>query len=142
MKGRPSCRALGGLLIAFPSLLAVGCEGNSTPLAPVHGRVLRGGKPVPGATLVFTPDSSRGTAGPMARAETAPDGTFVLRTANAYGAAPGWYRVTVMVLEDGGAAAGPPRSLLPDRYRDPELSGLSCQVRAGVENRIEFNVDD
>jgi hypothetical protein len=34
-----------------------------------------------------------------------------------------------------------PHSLLPDKYRDPELSGLIGEVKAGQENLIDFHLE-
>jgi hypothetical protein len=33
------------------------------------------------------------------------------------------------------------RSLLPTKYRDPELSGLVCEIRAGQVNTINFDLE-
>jgi hypothetical protein len=81
----------------------------------------------------------------MAQAETRSDGTYVLETDGAPGATPGCYRITVMALE--APATGPdgqptiPRSLVPEKYRDPELSGLSCEVEAGRDNKVDINLE-
>jgi len=34
-----------------------------------------------------------------------------------------------------------PRALVSERYRDPELSGLTCEVRAGQDNRLDWDLD-
>jgi hypothetical protein len=34
-----------------------------------------------------------------------------------------------------------PQSLLPDRYRDPDLSGLVCEVQADRSNVFDFNLE-
>jgi len=131
-----------GMLLA----LASGCEPGSEPLALVRGKVSYKGIPLSTGTIVFTPDALRGTTGPMARSEIQPDGTYILQTQGLPGATVGWHRVTVMALESR-PVIGPdgdlitPRSLLPEKYRDPELSGLSCQIRGGQENRIDFKLD-
>ena len=128
-----------GMLLA----LAAGCEPGADHLAPVCGKLSYQGKPLRTGTIVFTPDALRGTRGSMARADIQPDGTYSLRSNGMPGAAVGWHRVTVMATESvpvtvasGGVEADVmmPRSLLPERYRDPELSGLSRQVRPGQEN--------
>jgi len=135
-------RTLVGLLV----VLAAGCENGTQPLAAVHGRISYKGTPLNTGTIVFTPDALRGTIGPMARSEIRPDGTYVLQTKELSGAIAGWHRVTVMAVESA-PLVGPdedrilPRSLLPDKYRDPELSGLSCQIRSGQENCIDFDLD-
>jgi hypothetical protein len=35
----------------------------------------------------------------------------------------------------------PPAPLLPERYRDPELSMLRCEVKANQTNTIDLNLD-
>ncbi len=126
-------------------LTALGCGPDQPALAPVRGKVYYRGTPLAAGTIVFIPDERRGTEGPLARGDIQPDGSYTLRTDNAPGAVPGWHRVTILAVQvPPGAAGGPPaapRSLLPPRYRDPELSGLSCQVRPGQENTHDFNLD-
>jgi hypothetical protein len=82
----------------------------------------------------------------MARSEIQPDGTYMLETKGARGATVGWHRVTVMALDarsgnDPGGERMVPRSLLPEKYRDPELSGLSCRIQGGQENCFDFDLD-
>jgi hypothetical protein len=127
-------------------VLASGCEPGAQRLAGVRGKVSFKGIPLNTGTIVFTPDPLRGTSGSIARSEIGRDGGYVLQTKGMPGAAVGWHRVTVMAM-DRGFAGGPdgdrvtPRSLLPEKYSDPQLSGLSCQVRGGQENPIDFDLD-
>jgi hypothetical protein len=130
-----------GMLLVLPS----GCEPGRQPLALVRGRVTYKGTPLSTGTIVFTPDALRGTIGPMARSEIGADGTYVLRTDGLPGATVGWHRVTVMAMdlrpgtspdEDGII----PRSLLPEKYCDPELSGLSGYIRGDQNNHIDFDL--
>ena len=126
--------------------LVSGCESGMEGLAPVRGKVSYNGVPLSTVTIEFTPDALRGTTGFMARSEIRADGTYVLQTNSLPGATVGWHRVTVMAME-ARPANGPdqdvtmPRSLLPEKYRDPELSGLSCQVRGSQENCIDIDLD-
>jgi hypothetical protein len=126
-------------------MTAAGC-GPPKPIGvPVHGKVTYKGSPVPRGTIVFTPDASRGHQGSLARGDIGPDGSYSLRTDAGYGALPGWYKVTVMAVEMSPKPAGElyavPRSLLPVKYRDPELAGLEREIKAGSENCIDFNLD-
>jgi hypothetical protein len=62
------------------------------------------------------------------------------------GAPAGWYRITVVATADAAVAGRGesftiPRSLLPDRYRDPELSGLVREVKAARPNSIDIDLD-
>jgi hypothetical protein len=126
--------------------LAAGCGRGRPALNPVHGKVYYQGKALGSGTIVFTPDASRGGNGALARSEVQADGSYSLRTDQAYGAAPGWYRVTVMAVKAPGKPApgqryAVPQSLLPERYRDPELADLVREVKDGRENDIDFHLD-
>lgn len=135
--------------VAWATLLGLflaGCSHSDSPeLAPVRGTVTYKGKPLAGGTIVFAPDPTRNTPGPLAHAEIQTDGTYQLKSGEAAGAAPGWHRVTVVALlvppPVKGQTVGVPRSLIPEKYRDPELSGLSCEVTAGKDNTINFNLE-
>ncbi len=130
------------LLLALFLALAAGC-GRTGPLAEVQGKVLYGGSPVAGASVVFAPDPTRGGTGPLAIGETGPDGSFALTTEGHSGVSPGWYRVTVMAIAPStDTHAEPPRCLLPDRYRDPEASGLSCEIKPGLKNDVTLRLDE
>jgi hypothetical protein len=127
-------------------LLAAGCDSGTESFARVRGRVAYRSFPLHTGTIVFTPDESRGTTGALIHADIRQDGTYEMGTAEAQGAPPGWYRITIMAIDAspaGNVASGYgiPRSLLPDKYRDPDLSGLSCQIKAGQENVIEFKLE-
>jgi len=87
-----------------------------------------------------------GGSGPLAQAEIQTDGTYSLRTDGFPGAVHGWHRVTVAAVEPSDMAertAGyvTPRSLLPLKYRDPELSGLTCEVKPSVANTVDFHLE-
>ncbi len=126
------------LLIA---LLAVGCQGGSAALAPVSGKVTYKGSPLPGGTIVFTPDASRSERGQLAVGRIQADGTFALRTGEALGARPGWYRITVVSVASSSAPFAAPYSVIPERYRDPELSLLACEVKGQQANAIDIELD-
>jgi hypothetical protein len=115
-------------------------------MIPVHGKVSYRGSTLGSGTIVFTPDASRGHDGALARAVIEPDGSYRLRTDHGDGAAPGWYRITIMAVEmlDRPADGQPyamPRSLIPEKYRDPELAGLVREIKAGSDNRIDIDLD-
>jgi hypothetical protein len=133
--------------LAAALLVLAGCGGSGHDgLRPVHGRVLYRGIALTGGTIVFSPDPERGGSGPLAVAAIQPDGYYTLKTEDHNGALAGWYRVTIVALQAPAGSApdqpwAPARSLLPAKYRDPELSGLSCQVRQDQENSLDFNLD-
>ncbi len=120
------------------------CEGGTASLAPVSGRVSYQNQPLPRGTIVFVPDADRGNNGPLAQGTIQAGGSYTVQTEGKPGAAPGWYRVTVIAVEApagySAARSSAPRSLVPERYRDPQLSDLTCEVKAGQENGINFNL--
>ncbi len=129
-------------LLAF-ELAVAGCQRCPEPLALVHGKVTFQGRPLPGGTIVFLPDTSRGTHGSIAMAEIHADGTYTLKTDDAFGATPGHHRVTIASHVAPYLAMSPPawRAGLPTKYRDPHLSGLAVEVLPGADNSINFDLD-
>jgi hypothetical protein len=131
-----------GPLLAGLFLLA-GCSGRgpSVPTA-VSGKVSYHGKLLGTGSIVFVPDEVRGTAGDPICAAIQPDGVYKL-PGTEFPA--GWYRITVAAVgvrpAAPGQAFGLPYSLLPDKYRDPETSGLSCEVQPARDNAINFNLE-
>ena len=130
---------------AFLLLLLGGC--GRAPLTPVHGKVSYKGYALQSGVIVFTPDTTRGERGSIAVGKILQDGSYSLSTADAAGASAGWYRVTVSSLAStsysqiGGQGFAYPQSLLPEKYRDPEQSMLTCEVKPGRTNNIDFNLD-
>jgi hypothetical protein len=131
------------------TLLVAGCDSEPT-LISVRGKVSYREQPLPRGTILLTPDASRGCSGAQASAEIQADGSYTLYTHRdthtALGVAPGWYRVTILAVEAplGGQSTSrfvAPRSLLPEKYRDPDQSGLSCEVKPGKDNVINFNLE-
>lgn len=125
--GRLSCVVL---------VLVAGCSGGS--YAPVTGTVTLRGRPVAGATVVFTPDPPvAGAAGATAR--TGEDGSFRLQTnlpggVTRDGAVPGKYKVTVSkFVPPGGmteelyakrAAQSPDKPYSPDPAVPPRVEAF------------------
>jgi hypothetical protein len=124
---------------------AVGCGSQTAPLLPVRGRVTFRGVPLHTGSIVYAPYAERGATGPLARGIIQPDGTYVLHTGDKLGAVAGWHRITILAVEVPPLSAGQSfaisRLLLPARYGDPELSGLSREVLAGRENQFDFNLE-
>jgi hypothetical protein len=120
------------VLLAF----AAGCNRQPAKKEPVRGHVYYRGMPLPGGTIVFAPDPDRNSSGPIARGIILSDGSYDLAAGPDQGAVHGWHRVTV-------ASAAPPGSSFsfPLRYTDPEISGQSCEIKAGQTNIINFRLD-
>ena len=144
----PSCRSdhltrCGIVIAACFVLLAAGCgRRDASSLAPVCGKVSYQGRPLHTGTIVFAPDPVRGTSG-----EIGPCGNPGRWHLPAQVRRPAWHRSRLAPCHRDCRRGGPlgprrpvPHSLLPLKYRDPELSGLSCEVTAGRENTINFNL--
>ena len=136
------------LFLLALSLLTVfaGCKGNP-PTAPVIGRVIYHGEPLPGGSIMFQPD-----AGPPGRSEIAADGTFELWTFEpGDGAMLGRHRVRVVSFDNSkqGNAAEEEivtgRSLIPPWYEYVTSSGLEFTVEPkdeGEVNNFEIVLSD
>jgi hypothetical protein len=109
MRARPLAPALAALL--------VGCGGGGSQpafpdLYPAKGVVKRGGQPVAGGSVRFTPEPDRPEF--LVNAEVGPDGTFSLSTVRTTdkagerkpGAPAGRYRVTYMPPAGDQTAGG------------------------------------
>jgi hypothetical protein len=129
-------------LVSF-GVLAAGCgRGDKLPpLAEVSGTVTLDGVPLPGALVQFIPDLGKGTKGPPAVGGTDPSGHYELMTVKNKGAAIGFHKVKVTVLNPPKRAAGKagPEGI-PRRYGDPQTSGFAFEVKK--LNKGESNVFD
>ncbi|MCI0683936.1 MAG: hypothetical protein L0Y71_17655 [Gemmataceae bacterium] len=130
---------------ALLMLVLAGC--GRAPLTPVNGKVTYKGLALQSGVIVFTPDATRGERGAIAVGKIRDDGSYTLYTSDAAGAAAGWYRVTVSALaatsfsQPAGQGFAYPQSLVPEKYRDPDLSMLACEIKPGRTNAIDFNLD-
>ncbi len=122
------------LLLSLPIL--AGCGTNPPALVPVKGKLTLNGRPLKGATVVFTPDRAKGGRGPQSFAVTADDGTFALGTKDGPGATAGWHQITV-------APPANDRELLTlmEKFLDPDRAGLHREVKSIGENRIDLPLD-
>ena len=121
-----------------------GCQPSVPTLVPVTGRVFHRGLPLAGGLIVFVPDPDRGNSGELARARIGPDGSYYLITGDRVGAPPGWHRVAIAPAPAtrAGTAVLELYREPPKRYRNPQLSGLLREVRAGAANVFDFHLDD
>ena len=141
------------LSFSAPPLLALavvlGCAPGGPKTVPVTGTVTLDGTPVAGAAVMLVPPATTPGAAPKlpASAVTDEQGRFALKTANAgAGVLPGKYQVTVIKHEvsgmladkqglSGGVAPGgiQEKWIVPQKYAAPQTSGLSVEVKAGME---------
>ena len=128
-------------------LCALICAGGSgcgsgievPPLFSVTGKVTYQGKPVPGATIIFSPEAPSKTGkgkDPLIEkiaGETDDDGNYVLVWGEKNdGAPPGKYKVSIAAVEPFGPdddSEAPRKNLLPDVYASPQTSGLTWVVK-------------
>lgn len=136
----------------------IGCGGSASggpATDAVSGTVKFKGSPLGGATVTFHPLSKEGRT---AVARTSDAGTFQLSTVkDKDGALPGEYRVTVSKTTDDQAAATQPaatfdmaapakpvkyKSVIPAKYGNPDLSGLTATVKKGGPNKVELTLTE
>jgi hypothetical protein len=130
------------LIVALFALALIGCTQKPATLNSVSGKVNFKGAPLPDGVIIFSPDTSRGESGKIAFGKIKNDGTYTLITGEAPGAGPGWYRVTISSEINHGTPFDPaPASRIPEKYRDPALSLLQCEVKANRDNHLDFNLD-
>jgi hypothetical protein len=123
-------------LLLWCAFLLAGCSRGEPTLATVRGQVFYRGKPVPGGTIVFTPDPQRGGRGPQAWAEIDADGRYSLLTEGRKGAVPGWHVVTIAPPRDGSSGFS-----LPAEYRDPDQSGQRFEVKPERANQCDLHLE-
>lgn len=143
MPGIPIELRRAGAVLAW--LLAVGmlttcagCGRGRLAVAPVEGKVLHKGKPLPFGSVIFQPD-----AGPAARGVIQPDGTFKLSTyGDGDGAVISRHRVRIAAfanqnpqipLDSPQRQPGVGRALIPSKYANFDSSGLSVEVETDNE---------
>lgn len=120
------------------TLVLCGTAGCGSRLAPVRGKVTYREKPVTVGNILFVPDAGGATA----TADIQKDGTYVLRTGDRPGAAPGRYKVMIVSMQDTSGQLPEQRNplpglLIPEKYSDMNRSGLIADVK-DQENEIDF----
>jgi hypothetical protein len=133
-----------------------GCGGSGAaksdhpPVVKASGLVTHNGKPLDGAIVVFQPAQQGGTA---ASATTDKEGRFSL---NAFppdeGAVPGSYKVGIMKVDTSGTPQNPEgsdgsvavkqKSLIPTKYNNPVLSGLTAEIPPDGTDKLSFALKD
>jgi hypothetical protein len=139
---------------AVACFLSAGCGSdkpaeNELKTFPVTGQIHYGSEPIPDATLAFHPveplPSDKLEAIPRAKVDK--DGNFTVTTYRAGdGAPPGEYLVTVSWqgpldgVDDEGGRDNKLPELLPQKYQDPEKSGLRVQITEGDNELPPFEI--
>jgi hypothetical protein len=107
----------------------------SPTLIEVTGRITFNGKPL-SSGFVQTYYDRRGWMGALA--EIAPDGSFRLTTNGDPGAFSGKHRVIVRWMDN----SSPPRSVLPERYTQPQTTPLLIHVSRSGGNVVTLDLVD
>jgi hypothetical protein len=132
------------LELATTLILLAGCGSKEPVKNSVSGRVFYRDSPLNGGAIVFVPDVDRGNTGPLAKATIREDGTFSVATSTP-NLATGWYQIAVAPKPTETSSvptASNPYPGPPSRYRNPQLSGLAGEVKPGIENVFEFQLED
>lgn len=131
-------------IVCLAVTIAGGCGKSKPAETVVRGQILYRGEPVSGGLIVFAPNPDRGSDGPVVSATLNDDGSFTLTAADGKPVAPGWYRIAV--APKAGTVRIPtadrPYPGLPAKYRNPSLSGLEREIKAGTDNVVLFDLDD
>jgi len=137
----PSMRNCLTILFCLVLIAPFGCGRKPVESQIVGGRVWYRGEPMSGGMIVFVPDEDRGNNGPLIKGEVQSDGTFAFDGP----VHSGWYRVAVAPQPNAGTlmpTAAAPYPTVPARYRNPQLSGLSGEVKPAGESTFEFTLSD
>jgi len=128
-------------LLAF--VLATGCgrRPDLPPMAKVSGTVTLDGQPLSYGMVQFVPDASQGTEGPPGVGRIDEKGRFTITTAGEKGAVVGHHRIRVKSEEPfNEEALSVGQTLLPERYNDHKISGLTTEVKAGEKNQVTLKL--
>ena len=129
-------------LLVFVLLLS-GCS-PAEPIGRVEGRVTFQGEPVAGACILF----QNTTKGVYIMADLDQDGRYLVQMDKGYGLPHGDYEISLSPpppKQTFGPEAPPPTDNafpnIPPRYRQPKTSGITLQVKDGV-NRLDVEMKD
>lgn len=129
-------------LLAFLSAALTGCGSDSFKTAPVKGKIIFNGKPVPQGTVMFVPV----TPGPTATGQINSDGTYSLTTfKKGDGAVLGKHKVVVDAKNElpavfpPGADPPTPPPIVPDKYISHATTDLVAEVHDG-DNTLDFTL--
>lgn len=154
------------VLVGLSVLIGCGRQAGVEGVIKVTGTVTYQGKPVDGASVMFSPTGATGRA---ASGRTDASGRFELTTLNANdGALAGSYKVAISKIEDLDPAhhitaeemaklaaegksvpiasmktvqkGGGLKHQVPEMFEKADTSGLTAEVTAGGKNDFQFNL--
>jgi hypothetical protein len=134
------------LVLAALALSLAGCRGGSYKTAPVSGRVLLDGKPLPDALVMFVPVTAPGNKDdlPSSFATTGPDGRYSLKLqsgSQSAGAVVGKHKVIITLGAGGGGSSDAQPTYhkqLPGRYN--RKTELACEVPDSGRDDADFEL--
>jgi len=134
------CRLGAPLIVA--AVLQTGCTGAATPVGAVSGKVTLDGKPLSEGEINFMTPTGFGASASIQ------NGVYTLaRSQFGQGIPPGDYLVAIGPVIKMGADPLAKTSdtqsspdAIPDKYRNPETSGLTAKVVEGTTN-IDFKLE-
>lgn len=145
-----SSRASTCLNLVVGILMVSGCGGSpdGPTLATVKGKITYQGKPLTVGQISFIPDSSKGTAGPMASGRVNENGEFQLQTFKpGDGAIVGSHKVVISSYKEVAFDPDAPNvslesvSYIPVKYADDKTSGLVAEVKkSAADNVFQFEL--
>ena len=125
------------LLIAIPFWMAACSKSEKIGTVPAKGTVTYKGKPLEKGQIQLLPDDGPAAVGLIE------NGNFVLGTnADGDGAPPGKYRVTVACYKETKTRFGETitKAVLPERYANPDTSGIVVEIPEGGNEAIKVDL--
>jgi hypothetical protein len=127
-------------------LLSAGCGSSGPQMASVSGKVTYKGQPLTKGSVSFV---STDPARPNASGAIQSDGSYTLQTREpGDGAQLGDYKVSVTDIDPEayntalpGEAPKLPKSAIPQKYENPETSGITQKVVSG-SNKVDITLTD
>jgi hypothetical protein len=133
------------ILFALALTCLVGCGGVKR--LTVSGTVKLDGQPLDGGILVFTPDTAKGNTAKISCTSPVKEGRYNLETNgitrddSGTGVPPGWYKVTLRVLDENTKKHAQAPIIVNDKFKKVETTPLSVEVKDNPEPGVyDFNM--
>ncbi len=126
------------ILCTFGLISLTGCGGVRR--IPISGTVTLDGQPLNGGILVFTPDWDKGNTAKISCTSPVKEGRYdletngITRADSGAGVPPGWYKVTLRVLDLGSKKHPQAPIHVNDKYKSVEKTPLSAEVKDNPES--------
>ncbi|QDU62189.1 hypothetical protein Pan216_30560 [Planctomycetes bacterium Pan216] len=127
------------LLFVSLVLLVPACGGTAHPTTyPVSGSVHYKGEPLAVGVITFHPDKGRAAYGTIKGGEIL--GVTTFRQGD--GALPGHHRVVVESTKEDPNDPFSSTSLIPEKYGNPDTSGLEADLSSSRGNTLTYELKD